>query len=49
MKKYIFWALIIAAIVVLLVFFFKDTLPFVLGGIAALILRWAYMKWIAKE
>lgn len=49
MKKWIFWLLLLAAVVCFLVFFFKDTLPFILGGVAALILRWAYNKWIAKE
>lgn len=36
-------------IILLLVFFFKDTLLFVLGGVTALLLRWAYNRWIAKE
>lgn len=49
MKKWIFWLLLLAAVVCFLVFFFKDTLPFILGGVAALILRWAYNRWIAKE
>lgn len=49
MKKWIFWLLLVAAAVCFLVFFFKDTLPFILGGVAALVLRWAYFKWIAKE
>lgn len=49
MKKYIFWILFAAVLVLLLVFFFKDTLPFILGGVAALIIRWAYNRWIARE
>ena len=49
MRKYIFWILLAAVIILLLVFFFKDTLPFILGGVAALILRWVYDRWIAKE
>lgn len=49
MKKYIFLAILIAVIIVLLVFFFKNTLPFVLGGIAALIIKWGYDRWITKK
>lgn len=49
MKKWIFWLVLLAAIVCFLVFFFKDTLPFILGGIAALILKWAYDKYIDRE
>lgn len=49
MNKYIFWIWLAAVLVLLLVFFFKDTLPFILGGVAALIIRWAYNRWIARE
>ena len=49
MKKWIFWLLLLAAVVCFLVFFFKYTLPVILGGVAALVLRWAYNRWIAKE
>jgi len=49
MRKYIFWILLAAVIILLLVFFFKDMLPFILGGVAALILRGAYNRWIARE
>lgn len=48
MKKWIFWAIVIAVIVVFLVFFFKDTLPFVLGVVFAIVALWVYNKYIAE-
>lgn len=46
MKKLIFWAILIAVVILMLVFFFKDTLPFVLGAVAAIVIKWAYDRFI---
>ena len=48
-KKIVFWLLLFAVVVCFLIFFFKDTLPFVLGGAAALVLKWVYCKWISPS